>query len=188
MRQFLSRADDLVQKAFDAFIFFLMRRFGWKKSFIRYALNALQILTVAGTAMCNWQVAAWRSVMPFSIFIVVMLIFFQKSEYDRDRRAEERGMVSANDRVAGVIGPFKFIFWIFLVMDVLYLTRVLDYRSALAIKVTSEEEWRWVDMKKWWSSGFDLFILASYYLLRTPNVPPPLEEKAPVLVPVASRS
>lgn len=184
----LQALDKGIQRAFDACVFFLMRTFGVKKSFIRYVLTALQILAVAGMALVGWNIEQYRSTIVFYGMWIAMMLLRQRVEYRNDLEAEHRGMMSRTDAFDG--SRFSQIWKVFFIF--LFIWEGLQMAGVLPIpKIAGSPEVvalgiKWAKPRLVMGMLFDLSYLAALYLARTPPTPPPKEVKVPVLAPNAS--
>jgi hypothetical protein len=164
--------DAQSQRVVNAVLFFVMRKTGWPKSFIRYAVTAVEIVALVGYAAC-----AWTTLPPSAAWIVVAMylpctalsLFQQRRDRARDERHEGQGMAW------NWLNPVRWAFWTFLAWDVMRLSGVaptlgwkgdpaLVYHLAVALHTT------WATMS-----------LANIYAERTPPRPPAERAAAPVL-------
>lgn len=178
--QLLSKLDTLVQRGVDAFVFLLMRTFGWKKSFIRYAAMATFIATFAGFVFLEHSFASplSRACVAFLPIMILVFLLVQWLGYKADLRAESRpGAASSTDR------PYP-------------IDKFMKLAGPLSlVKVTSQY---WLIPKVWVEKSvpqttchamttLEILFILSYlfwtYIKRTPYNPPPAEEKVQNLVP-----
>lgn len=182
----LAVIDAAIQRKFDAFIFLLMRVFGWQKSFIRYLLWCVTIISITVNTYIGW-VLNGRKLGGGEIFAFVILalaLFMQWGDRFLDRVAEERRMYSAADRPVKGDGFFKLIFWFFSAQwaGVIVIVWLLPFKN------TSPGEIMMTRIQSLASFFFFSSFLAIEYLKRTPPIPPPREEKLKVLVPAREHS
>ena len=165
---FFSKVDAAVQRRFDSVCFFLMRRFGVRKSSIRYALNALLITAFGGGLMMEMR---YGIASPFGIFIgslfILLLLIAQHFGVRDDREAEAKpGTASVADRNARG-GLWKAIAFLFLLMTL----PEFRYPPAAYQKagLTGNEH----VFPTLCDTIFWLAYLAWMYLQKTPMNPPP---------------
>lgn len=92
-----SRLDAAVQRRFDSVCFFLMRRFGLRKSTIRYGLHAVAVIGIAAIAVHFASIGQAALAVVISVFLLLLLIL-QQGTLMLDRDAEGRpGTRSAAD-------------------------------------------------------------------------------------------
>jgi hypothetical protein len=159
--------DAFVQKRFDSLCFFLMRRFGVRKSSIRYVLYGVVICAYAGDLFIK---ASYGLLSPFSAFIgaffILILLLSQAGEARLDREAEAKpGMASKADRSSGSLA--KVACYLFGAFEALhfkwppseYVDAGLTHGEHLFPTVCSMAFW--------------IAYLAYLYLRKTPMNPPP---------------
>jgi len=160
--------DAFVQKRFDSICFFVMRRFGVRKSAIRYAINTVFVLAVAGGLVAR---TALGITTPFDWFVggvfLLLLLIAQRIEVNWDREAEAKpGTASQADR-GGRSSIGKPIGYFFLFVDLLtirYLPEEYANRGLTADQLLFPN---FCQIALW------LSYLAWLYLRRTPMNPPP---------------
>ena len=167
---FFSKLDAAVQRRFDSVCFFLMRRFGVKKSLIRYVLLA----TIVMAAFAAFAAAfSWGKREPLRFIIDAAFILMYLVDQWRSKRSDEEAearpcTVSRTDDVPGmIIDAFKIVSAHLLVMGI----------AGFETPSTEEVRLRW-DRSQitfvhsmgliWWST-----FLLTCYLRRTPMNPPP---------------
>ena len=185
--RFFATTDAAIQAVFDRFVFFLMRKFGWPKSIIRYALNAVTILSVVCTAYCDWHVPSWRSNAVVNLLIVAFVLAQQRVQMSQDLQAEKRGMLSLTDAEAsGKLGQLtKILFWFFLIYDLLRVAGIMSPMTGSAEELPVLAAW--ARRESVVSALLDASIIGLVYLARTPRTPPPVEQRVTELVPVPVR-
>lgn len=96
---FFSGFDAAVQRRFDAACFFLMRRYGIRKSTIRYVLNAVSVIGIAGVAVHLSRIGYVGAGIAVSVFLLMNLLA-QHVDRRHDHEAESRvdGTASEADR------------------------------------------------------------------------------------------
>ena len=178
--------DAAIQRRFDAFIFFLMRRFGWQKSIIRYALWGVILLCALIDIYCQWIKAGcklqWKLVWD-GLWILPM-IFLQWRDHKYDRAAEEKGMRSLADaHPLGMIRVIKALIFFCTVqwVQITGLCWLLPRKGSPYMVFISKVN----DIS---ITVFLLSYLSLLYLACTPPTAPPEKEKAGVLVPAPQHS
>lgn len=174
----LSRVDAAVQRRFDSACFFLMRRFGIRKSSIRYATNALIIAAFACglAAEMRYGVASAFSIFVGSISIVIMLLAQHFAAHD-DREAEARpGTVPVMDRKPDR-GAWKLIAVIFLILTFPEFLYVPPKYAKVGLSEGQHLFPAFCDVLFW------LSYLGWMYLQKTPMNPPPEEAREPASEP-----
>jgi len=187
VKSYFSALDAAVQGRFDRCIFFLMRIFGWKKSFIRFILWGIAITALAINTYCQWLLNG-RKVgggVVGGIALLGLLLLIQLADYVLDRYAESMKMFSSADRIDSSYGFFKLIFGSIMLQHLLIVVVLL-----FAASPKSGEEFLLLTLRVDAFSGlvFYFFVLATIYLKRTPPEPPPTKVELRILVPVRDSS
>jgi hypothetical protein len=174
--------DAAIQRRFDAFIFFLMRRFGWQKSIIRYALWAIVIVCILVDILCIWITRGHKlrwSMVTDGLWLV-WIFSIQRTSYQHDRTAEEKGVRSLTDArppllllACKLLICIFFVWWLQLTALLWILTKKIDPHIVFVLKVKDLETVVCV-----------MAFLALIYLVRTPPTAPPEKEKTRVLIPL----
>jgi hypothetical protein len=170
-----SRLDAVIQRRFDSIYFFLMRRFGVRKSAIRYALNALAVIAFTGDFVSDMRygVASALGVFLGGFFILVLLLQQHMDARD-DREAEAApGVASAADRDPGH-GIWKIVIAAFL------FTTLLEFRYPPSAYLKAGLNGGEHIFQTICDTVFWLAYLASAYLRKTPMNPPAEKEKTSV--------
>ncbi len=169
----LTKLDAAIQKRFDSICFFLMRRFGVRKSMIRYMLSAVSIICIASSAFLGaYTTTSLVVCLILAIYVGIRatfaLLFMQHNAMKEDLLAEgSPGTCSKADARAD--GTFK-LFW--LGMTCITLGLLLDsipissFASILEVRVREA---------RMMMSGLVAFLitrLALEYLKKTPMNPP----------------
>ena len=153
--------DRLVQKAVDAFVFFLMRRFGVRKSTIVYVAIIPIIFSLLMAAWAGIGINRIDKKIE-AIGLIVLAPFFcigQVRERRRIARCEERGM---DDRIRGQLFFLKGLASLYLMVNL--------YNLSVRGKATILPEHFYVMT---WS-----FLLLLFYISNTPNTPPAQKQTA----------
>ncbi|MFA5853499.1 MAG: hypothetical protein WC866_00275 [Patescibacteria group bacterium] len=87
---FLERADAAIQKRFDSVCFFLMLKFGLKKSVIRYRLQCCCTFTFFGPSLAMLVQARIYGGAAFVLFLLALFAWSDVAQYEEDREAESR--------------------------------------------------------------------------------------------------
>lgn len=116
---FLAKLEAAIQRRFDSVCFFLMRRFGVRKSHIRYVLYAL-IIGAYGAQLAVRTSFGLTS--PIGVFIggvfILILLLGQHFEARSDRDAEASpGVASGADKSGNTDGILKSIVYVLAVLD-----------------------------------------------------------------------
>jgi len=182
----LHRLDTFVQEKFDSCIFFLMRRFGWTKSTIRYMLWAIIILSVMIGTGCAFvsEGHKWSGRATFNIVYLAILIFIQWGDRMYDQEAEEDGGPSFADHIGRSHNFFKVVFSLILVSATVFLAIAWLFPATLNVKQGSISCMR-ADITANWVFGMS--NLAVFFLAKTPPTAPPIKERLTVLVPAPQR-
>ncbi len=157
--------DTKIQVGVDTIVFFLMRRFGVRKSFLRYTLFSLVILSFVSQAFDILRSGGYLWVLPFFLLLPTYFLV-QKRNLENDRLAEDRGMAysGVDLKYSSILAPFKILFVVLLFNEVLIcLVRGVSFSNV--------------------ESGiFELSMILNFYLAKTPNTPPPQEDTTQELV------
>jgi hypothetical protein len=155
--------DSHAQRVVDAGMFFVMRKAGWKKSFIRYAIRAVCIAL--------WAVGVMSGPLGTTGTVLVavvapVLLIFQHIERRVDERLEADGRTWR-------LTPFRWLWWAFLLaMEPLALWAGSPLRREIV-----------------WSALWITELVAAYSDVTPPRPPAEREtERTPVLVPARSRT
>jgi len=181
INRFFAAADETIQREFDSVIFFLMRHCGWRKSIIRYAVWALMALTTLVILYARWLIHKrtphWS--MVGDLFFLPIVFWIQRQYYQHDLAAEKRGVMSIADaRFLVALSRLKIFCWcvfVFFVESVIVGSMFPDKKEPFLVHV--------VIVKDVGNAFTYLLYLVLLYLAKTPNTPPPREEKARGLVP-----
>lgn len=84
MLSLISKCDDLLQKAVDHAAFFLMRQFGWRKTYIRYCLTALSCASMGGVIMATVRTSGFGGSALFMTLILAAMMAMTHFAYLRD--------------------------------------------------------------------------------------------------------
>lgn len=169
--------DRAVQKRFDSVCFFLMRRFGLRKSVIRLSLF---IGAIAFSLVGLLASAASGFLPPIALFghlaNVLWPAFPMILSWRADRLAESSSAVrSRADLVMpALIGTLKLLFAGLAVWSLIRLQAI----TCLPALETAPDL-RMLRISPLAELLFCLAVLALLYLLRTPMNPPPEKEKSP---------
>jgi len=176
MLSLLSRLDAAVQKAVDAFVFFLMRHLGWKKSFIRYGSYSVAVTCIASVPFLQAAAGVPLTEVGFGALAVLvpLFLFIQWADCRQDLEAERRpGAASRADRYDLTDAAFKMLFWILAITNVAGFWRIpLDWRAKELPAATCHMMTAMLEL-------LHAAMLFLAYLKRTPSNPPPAEEKLP---------
>ena len=178
--------DAAIQRRFDAFIFILMRRFGWQKSIIRYALWGFMVIVLLIHVYCKWIIGGhklqWGLI--YDGLWILPFTFYQRRDYQYDR-ASEGGIARsfADVRLLQALQTGKLLICMCLIL----------YANFVGVCWLSSKERNpyiaFVEKVDDVSFTFFLLImLAILYLVRTPPAAPPEKEKAGSLVPAPQHS
>lgn len=164
--------DRFVQRRFDSTCFFLMRRYGVRKSMIRYALNALFITTlvVRTLSRASYGLLTTADIVFYPILVLVLLLI-QRYEVAQDRAAESRpGTASKVDRYQELLWVWKGV----------GLSSIIDNVHALSHAPAEFLKAGLVDGQHRFSSWVSVVLWTTFlllqYLYRTPMNPPPEKE------------
>lgn len=174
---FFGKLDAFIQKRFDSVCFFLMRRFGVRKSSIRYALNSLIIGAYVGDlgGRMRYGLASPAHVILGGIFVLIMLLG-QHFEAKQDREAESRpGVASKSDQYPS--GISKAIAGFFLALECLAFGSVPE-DFVKANLVDGQHYFPAVCSILFW-----IAFLSYLYLRKTPMNPPAEKVRESILAP-----
>lgn len=152
--------DSFLQRIVDSVAFFLMRRFGVKKSTLYYLVFIPTVIGLLGVVVSCYNLGDYFSAGVYFI-LVPILVLIKKSNTRIIELSEDRGM---DDRPANINLP-----WVRLFGLSLCVSRVW----GLFVKLTFFN----YSILFFWG-----FYTLSMYILNTPNTPPPKEETASDLV------
>ena len=175
---FFSRIDAAVQRRFDSVCFFLMRRFGVRKSSIRYAIFTLLIVAVVCglSTQMRYGVASAPRIFIDGFFILVLLLNQHfTARYDREAEAKP-GTVSAADLQTGA-GAWKLGLIVLLVNDLLKFRYPPSKYVGAGLTEGQHVFPTFCDVLIWLSCFLEV------YLRKTPLNPPPEKAREPVLAP-----
>jgi hypothetical protein len=178
----ISRFDDLMQKAVDHAAFFLMRRFGWRKAYIRYCLAALACVSMGGILMASVRAKGFDGGLIIMILLLAAMMAMTHFSYSRDSSHEGKNAIlyPADVRRLSSLTPFKCLWFFFLCRDIVDTVRgPLPGSKVVGAMFT----FTCVCYLAW-----DIAMILEHYLVKTPRIPPPLEEKKAVLVPAYATS
>lgn len=166
----LSRLDKAVQRRFDSVCFFLMSRFGVRKSMIRYFISAVVIVS-AGERLLRYALTS--TTLSFGRILiegwmVLVMLRLQRKHFVQDNQAEQRpGTVSLTDI------EMKILVWVTQIMKLL-CAAVISLSLVAMYFLSSLRNANVVS-----TMITNLGMLAHFYLIRTPMQPPPAREKSP---------
>lgn len=167
--------DSFIQKRFDSVCFFLMRRFGTRKSSIRYAVNALIIGAGIGhlAGLMRYELASPVHIFIGGLFIFAMLIY-QLLAVKSDQQAESHpGTTHQNNNES--LGFLKFIMWFFFIYD------PLTFRATPQIFIKANL----TNGQHYFTATCSILVYAGFlvqlYLRKTPMNPPAEKARESVL-------
>jgi hypothetical protein len=174
MKRLLERFDEGVQKVVDAGMFFVMRKTGLTKSFIRYAIGAFTCVCFGALGVTHYSVFGKVWIIVLYGLGSVLNVFCANLTRRRDESAEQKGMY-----LAGPTHPLRWFWWMCLLVDLTFRDRFFSeqYRKVATFVFVLNVLW-------------DISNLLLCYTWRTPPRPPPEREteRTPVLVPARSQS
>ncbi|WKZ29008.1 MAG: hypothetical protein QY323_05805 [Patescibacteria group bacterium] len=149
----LTKLDAAVQKRFDSICFFLMRRFGVRKSMIRYAIAALAATALASAFL---QLGIWYShPLLFSVIAALCaltIMIEQAGDLEKDRQAES-SIRTGSEADIGAYDSAK-VAW--LISGIVTTAAFIDKPASIAVCF----------------GHFFVCALAHEYLKKTPMNPP----------------
>ncbi len=172
--------DAFIQKRFDAVCFFLMRRFGWRKSHIRYSLYALLTTSSAAQYVMGF---VWGRRDPISVVYTIMIIALFVSVQNGHRRQDEAAEASPGTMPSTDSDMLKnsAVFKLMLAAALVYFALRFDVPSEAQIKLGwTASQTKFVSAG---ALGFYLALLLLEYLIRTPMNPPAEKARDAVLGP-----
>ncbi|MFA5853501.1 MAG: hypothetical protein WC866_00285 [Patescibacteria group bacterium] len=150
---FFTKLDAAVQKRFDSICFFFMRRFGVRKSMIRYALAAVAAVTLASALV---QLGMWYGhPLIFGIiaaFSALVIVVEQTNNLGKDHEAEG-SIQTASVADIGTDGVAKIACTI---IGIVTVTALMDKPASISLCI----------------GHFFICTLAHEYLKKTPMNPP----------------
>ncbi len=166
--------DTFVQKRFDSICFFLMRRFGIRKSVIRYTFLTTLILATAALLFFGffWGMRGFSWIFA-NVVMTAMFAWEQRDSKQEDETAEARpGTLSRADRKTPpfVLGALKVMLLYILLHHLVLIETPSSEQRRLGWSLDQIKFYHLLDMI--WGCAF----LLKLYLVRTPLNPPP--EKA----------
>lgn len=167
IQTFFSDIDAAVQRRFDAACFFLMRRFGVRKSAIRYFLNGIYVTGTTGVAVHLARIG-YVGLGVIAALYPLLLLIAQHVDRHHDHEAETRmdGTASEADRTTLVSGRNKLMAAANIVVCVC-LIRLLPEHA--------------LGFMAWLMTAVSHLLLA--FLARTPMNPPAERERESILTP-----
>ncbi|MEY4722986.1 MAG: hypothetical protein RLZZ324_499 [Candidatus Parcubacteria bacterium] len=181
---FLWSIDAVTQRIVDSVAFFLMRRFGVRKSFILYGIGIMIVFSHLCLAVARPPGTEGMFMRVINIAFACWWFLIIHDLRRKEQLAEDAGMLSpmASDQAKAFLGLGKLLFFFFLAKDIMdwaypHLGRGETPRIHTTIAT--------------FHMMLQASLILSLYLFRTPSTPPPAKKKAEapnrVLVPAPAR-
>lgn len=171
-----ARIDAAIQRRFDSACFFLMRRFGWRKSVMKFALFGLAVASLLAYAFLAPRLGPAMSFASTGAANgACFLLVCQALSWRCDRQAESS--VSARSRADLDHPVFGLLKLLFAAAAVVALLGYADVPAAANFLGVPEGI---LGLMTACEVATCLSQLAILYLLRTPMNPPPEKERAPL--------
>jgi hypothetical protein len=182
MLSIISKFDGLLQKIVDSSAFFVMRRFGWRKAYLRYCLAAVSCASLGGIVMATVRTNGFGGNAIFLTLILAWMMAITHLNYRGDNLDEDKKAIlyPADVRRLPTLPFFKGLWFALLFIDIF----VAVYGPLLDGKLDGGM----FKFKCACDLGWDISMIIEAYLVKTPRIPPPLEEKKAVLVPAYATS